>query len=103
MSRDRDNRRISTIIDRLERLTIEAQDLTQELRQLQSPPAIPQQLPTTNYDHPYKIGDRVVITNSYLGKRGVSGTVTNTTEKRVTLTDDTGRSHTRKPSNIKYE
>ena len=36
MSRDRDNRRISTIIDRLERLTIEAQDLTQELRQLQS-------------------------------------------------------------------
>ena len=98
---DRENR-INNIIDRLEKLTIEAKDLTQELRHLQSPAAATAP-PSNTYDHPYRIGDKVIITNAYLGKKGICGTVTAISAKRVTLTDASGRKHTRKPTNIKYE
>ena len=94
--------KISHLIDRIEALTFETQEVTRELRQLQrnstssprqsvdphppftnaetEPPtafAIPQvTLATAQAStilHDFRIGDRVVITNTYLGRKGVSG------------------------------
>ena len=109
----RDNQ-ISTIINRLEDLSIEVHELTQELRAIQqedntntTPLAtavpLPSPLPHTTFEHPYKTGDKVIITNSYLGRKGTRGTVIKTTAKRVTIVDTQGRKHVRKPDNISYE
>ena len=95
-------KRITNIIARLEELTIETQELIQELRQLHTPTTNAHSS-RPNFDHIFVLGDKVVITNNYLGKKGTRGIVTTVTAKRVTLTDSTGRKHTRKPSNLRYE
>ena len=53
--------------------------------------------------HDFKIGDRVTITNSYLGKRGITGTVTAVTLSQVTIQDKNGRFHKRKYTNLRHE
>ena len=103
---------ITIIINRLDELSLEVHKLTQELRSLQHGQHI-QPFATTNnavparepnlFEHPYKDGDKVIITNAYLGRKGTHGTVINTTAKRITLVDQQGKKHTRKPDNIKYE
>ena len=96
INKDRD--RCNTIIDRLERLSIEARDLGQELRNLQEPPSSSSSSNFRSNDHPYQIGDKVTITNSYLGNYGICGTVTTVTAKRITLTDSGGK-NTHKKTN----
>ena len=96
---------INLIINRLENIAIETRELTQELRRLQQlPVSTVTDLPLQQQnDHPFKTGDRVIITNSYLGKRGTRGVVVSTTKNIVTLRDTQGKNHTRKSTNIQYE
>ena len=124
--------KISHLIDRIEALTFETQEVTRELRQLQRnstlsprqsvdphPPftnaesepttafAIPQvTLATAQAStilHDFRIGDRVVITNTYLGRKGVSGVVVAITSSQVTLQEQNGRRHKRKHTNLRHE
>ena len=97
-TRDRDQR-ISTIINRLDSLALESRNLTQELRTLVEPTEEEDEDEGT-YDHSYRIGDRVVIKNTYLQQKGTVGTVTNLTKSQVILVDNTGKIHTRKHTHV---
>ena len=130
MKRTPAEERITDLIERIEAITLETQDITRELRQLQEqqlttgqpnsvttepsePPsvytptatAIPQEnlprSPATTHD--FHIGDRAIITNSYLGKKGTSGVVIAISPKQVTIRDKNGRSHKRKHTNLRHE
>lgn len=112
-----DERRITEIIDRLDALTIEASDLTGELRDLRrrtraaqrEVPArtrtaqreVPRERSVTTFEHGFEVDDQVVITNLYQGFRGTRGTVTGITSQFVTLRDANGRSYTRKCTNLR--
>lgn len=49
----------------------------------------------------FKLGDRAIIANSYLGLKGTKGEITHITPNRITIRDDLGRLHARKPSNLR--
>ena len=98
--------KIKDLVNKLETLTIETRQLTQELKRLQEN--------TTNLSintntqeaadsNPYKIGDRVIITNSYRGKKGTRGSIIATTTSLVTLIDHNGKEYKRKHTNVKHE
>jgi hypothetical protein len=107
---DEDN--ISSIIDRLEVLSLQTNALVLELRAARlreqgsdaraqrAPPATPPRQPAT-FRHGYAVGDRAIITNRYLGQRNTEGRVTYVTEQRVTIVDGSGNLYTRKPSNLR--
>jgi hypothetical protein len=89
--------RISTLINRLDALTLEANSVTRELQELT-------ELGDQEPDHPYPLshGDRVIITNTYLGQKGTKGLVVRVTDKQVTLkNEETGRRYTRKYNNVR--
>ena len=99
--------RITEIVDRLSSLTLEAQELTQELKDLRAPPDVNPRtrVPNTStlhptHDHGFTEGNRVVIRNGYKGARGTQGIVIFTTKQQVTLQDGRGKTHTRKYSNL---
>jgi hypothetical protein len=92
------DQRISDIINQLDKLTLEARTLTQELKALQEQANT---VPTTEHEHGFALGDSVVITNGYQGLRGTKGVVTKTTATQVTLQDKTGKTHRRKYTNIR--
>ena len=99
---------IKDLIQKIEALTIETSQLTQELNRLQETVIIPYNSPdtqetNTGTTNSYHIGDRVIITNSYLGKKGTRGTVTATSAKQVTLIDRNGKEYKRRYTNIRYE
>ena len=94
---------IEDLANRLETLTIEAKQLTQELIRLQETATNLNISTTQENTNPYRIGDKVIITNSYLGKKGTQGTVIATTLTQVTLIDHTGRKYKRKHTNVRHE
>jgi hypothetical protein len=107
---DNDDARITSIIHRLDSLTLEANTLTRELKTLRSNQqrayaptatarATARNPPTRT--HEFEIGDRVIITNTYQGSRGTKGTVTYITDKQITLIDEKGKRHTRKYTNLR--
>ena len=55
----------------------------------------------TEHDHDLKEGERVVIKNTYLGKKGTEGTISYTTKAQVMLQVESGTFHTRKFTNVK--
>jgi hypothetical protein len=104
-----DEQRITDIVNRIGTLTLEANTLTNELRNLrernygtartvQTETTVPN-VPT--FEHGFEIGDRVAITNRYQGKQGTEGIVTSITRTRITLQDVTGRKHIRKHTNVR--
>ena len=112
---DKDDR-ISEIVNRLDSLTLEANTLTHELRELRRQDRAgathgregnegdERQQQRNNepvHAHGFSRGERVVITNLYTGRRGTEGTVTHTTRTQVTLRDGTGRTHVRKYTNVR--
>ena len=101
--------RTTEIIERLEVLTLEANTLVKELRQIkrqeqeqeQEQDSNNQTAPPTNPKrNQYKIGDQVTIVNNYRGKKGTNGTVSHTTRTTVTLIDRTGKTYTRRHTNV---
>ena len=120
------------LINRLEDLTLEATDIVQRLRDIRQvpqqqvvatevveirslqdvtmEPTEPQRavaiaiLETDINNNPYKIGDRVVITNRRNGtRRGTSGVVIRVTVHQVIIRDALGKEYRRKFTNIRYE
>jgi len=87
---DRD-REIEQLVNRLRNITLEATAITDRLRELQQEPR----------DRQLQIDDEVVITNNYLGQRGVTGTVRHLTAHQVTLEDSNGRFYTRGRQNVR--
>ena len=109
-------RRISDIVSKLKSLTLEASVLTHELGELrrrnESPPhahgskgdKVKSEIKKERnpfYEHDFKEGDRVVITNGYQRKRGTEGRVIHTARTQVTIKDQAGTIHIRKSKNIK--
>ncbi len=83
MSKEKqEHQRITNIINKLELLSLRTSTLTRKLRQLrQRDGQANQAKPTsTEYDHNLKEGDRVIIKNAYLRKKGTEGTVLYTTK-----------------------
>ena len=103
-------RRITELVDKLDALTLEANVVTHQLRELRRPEEIqepshgPQRrtaaLRKNTNDHDFQSGDKAIITNGYRGKRGVEGVVTSTTKTQVTLKDGSGKLYTRKHTNV---
>lgn len=98
--------RVSKIVSRFEKITLEVNKLSLEANALTHKiKALSEQKGAVKTDcavvNKYKIGDEVEITNSYHGKRGTKGTVTQVTKSLVTLHDGTGKQHTRKHTNLK--
>lgn len=117
MTQSGDNN-IQDIINRLEELSIESGALLIELRrarlrerQLDQQPLEDQRTravhPVTpprqasTFPHGFELGDKVVITNNYLGQRNTRGHVSYITEQRVTIVDAHGQRYTRKPTNLR--
>jgi hypothetical protein len=84
------DQRITDIINKRDSLTLEANTLTQELRNLQEQDSI------VEHNHGFKLGDSVVISNGYQGLRGTKGIVTHITTTQVTFQCRTGKTHRRK-------
>ena len=101
----RTDKEISDIIDELDSLSIQANALVRRLRRArlaeQGVRSGAQAPRTETYPHGYEVGDRVVITNRYLGQKNTQGQVTHITAQRVTLVDSSGNRYTRKPSNLR--
>jgi hypothetical protein len=92
---------ISEIVDRLDSLTLEANMLTRELPTLRTPDVNPTHIHANpTHIHNFKKEDKVIIKKGYLGKRGTEGIVTYNTKTRVTLRDGSGKTHTRKFTNV---
>jgi hypothetical protein len=94
--------RMSDIIDELEALSFKTNTLTHELKQLRQQGTQTRRRGPNGMarNHSFKKGDRVVIKNMYLGRKGTEGTVSYTTKTQITLLDDSGKLHTRKFTNI---
>ena len=103
---EQEEQRISSIINSLDVLTLEANQLTRELRQLTTSRRFGEgttaDITDRAREHQFVEGDTVVITNSYRRKKGTSGVVISTKNKLVTLRDQTGATHTQKHTNIAY-
>jgi hypothetical protein len=116
--------RITDIVNRLDSLTLEANALTRELKELRDTnitsttaahPRIPVNTDQGSETEPrhrggrsdvnklnyFEIGDKVYITNNYRRRQGTQGTVVHVTTNQVTLRDENGKSHTRKYTNVK--
>jgi hypothetical protein len=100
---EQEQQRIDDIIDELASLSLRTSNLTSELKRLQQIGRQGHRAKPTNprYDHDFKEGDLVVITNSYLGRKGTKGKVSYVTKTQVTLQDSSGKFHTRRFTNIK--
>jgi hypothetical protein len=111
------DQRITEIVNRLDSLTLEANALTRELRELTrheddnrayARSSTKDERDTTRTrkqskninDHDFEEGDKVIIKNGYKGGRGTKGTVTHTTKTQVTLKDKTGKLYVRKYTNV---
>ena len=53
-------------------------------------------------DHDFKIGDIVIITDIYLGRKGTKGSILSTSAKQVTIKDEQGKTYKRKHTNVKH-
>ena len=107
-------RRIKEIIDLLAGLTLETSQLTQELQVLvatadlagaYSPPGTDKTTQPPKADvNPFKKGDVVVITNNYRAReKGQVGVITKVTKRQVTLKNPSGKSFTRKFTNVELQ
>jgi hypothetical protein len=87
---EQEQQQISDIVDELHLLSLRTATLTHKLKQLQKGGKQDNKAKPTGptYDHGFKRGDRVVIKNSYLGKRGTKGRVSYTTKTQITLQDE---------------
>jgi hypothetical protein len=102
MSKEKqEQQHIDEIINELTSLSLRTNTLTHELKRLRQQDR-QESPPTSNpkYDHDFNEGDRIVIKNAYLGKKGTEGKVSYVTRTQVTLQDDSGRFHTRKFTNV---
>ena len=103
MNKER-KQQITLLINRLESLTLEANEVTRELQTLNSQEqgGTRQTGHSTNNTPSFEIGDRVIITNRYLGQHGIQGLVLKTTKKRVTFKNETtNRTYTRAHKNVR--
>ena len=101
-NRDNDNTRIE-----IDLLTKELEDLTLEFntrasrisRRLQRLNSVNTK---RNQENPFKVGDRVKITNNLRGTRGTIGGVTRVTKKQVVLREESGNKeyHIRSYNNV---
>ena len=106
-------RRIKEIIDLLAGLTLETSQLTQELQVLvatadlagaYSPPGTDKTTQPRADVNPFKTGDVVVITNNYRAKeKGQVGVITKVTKRQMTLKNPSGKSFTRKFTNVELQ
>jgi hypothetical protein len=99
--------RVSDIVDRLSSLTLEANLLTHELRELGRTSGDPTHTPNEEEEkksnpttNDFEKGEKVVITNGYRGNKGTTGTVTHVTRTQVTFKDNSGKKHVRKFTNV---
>ena len=97
-----EQQQITDIINELEVLSLRTSTLICKLRQLQQERGHTNQAKPNNteHNHDLKEGERVVIKNTYLGKKGKEGTVSYTTKSQVTLQDKSGIFHTQKFTNV---
>jgi hypothetical protein len=87
-------RQISTLIQRIDALTLEANELTRELQTLT-------RRQEAN-DEELVEGDFVEITNNYLGQKGVTGIITKVTRTQYRIRNETtGRKYSRKKNNVR--
>jgi hypothetical protein len=105
MSKDKD-KRTNDIINRLEALSIESNELLNELREAQrrerqAAGSTPARTPPRTQPHSFNIGDRAIIANNYLRQRNIQGQVIYATAQRVTIIDTQGNRYTRKPTNLR--
>ena len=98
-------RRIKEIIDLLAGLTLETSQLTQELQVLVATADLAGAYSQPKADvNPFKKGDVVVITNNYRAKeKGQVGVITKVTKRQVTLKNPSGKSFTRKFTNVELQ
>ena len=97
-----EQQQITDIVNKLEVLSLRTSTLIRKLRQLQQKRGHTNQAKphNTEHNHDLKEGERVVIKNTYLGKKGTEGTISYTTKAQVTLQDESGTFHTRKFTNV---
>jgi hypothetical protein len=102
-SEEQRQQQITDIINELESLSLRTTILTCKLKLLRQQGGRNNQAKTTisRYDHDFKEGELVIITNGYRKKKGTEGKVTYITKTQVTLQDESGRFHTRKFTNVK--
>ena len=90
-------------MDKLQTLSLETNTSAKELAHLQEEVRQEKKDKDKNKDKnnqeqerkdTYTIGDRVIVKNTYRGKKGTTGVVTNVTRTRVTLRDTFGNLHT---------
>jgi hypothetical protein len=113
--------RIKDIVNRLDSLTLEANTLTSELKELLTEDTTQniKDAPTYKSENRnetrkqrqrgnqvtklnnFEIGNRVYITNKYRGKQGIEGKITYVTTNQVTLTDEAGKKYVRKYTNVR--
>jgi hypothetical protein len=90
-------KQIANLIQRIDSLTLEANGLTRELRDLTD---------GANEENTTELkkGDLVVITNNYLGQKGTTGVIINVSNKQVTIQNKTtGKKYTRKKMNVQRQ
>ncbi len=116
VTRSWEQQQITNIINELESLSLRTSTLTCELKQLgqqnkqvnRANPTSPKNKQGTHCipdhsenKHILKEGDRVVIRNADLGKKGTEGTVLHITKTQITLQDASGQFHARRLSNVR--
>jgi len=92
MKEEEKSRKIKSLIDQLETLSLESVRITREIKVLQehtkknkAKKNTIQILLFTN-DNPFKVGEEVAITNNYLQQqKGETGVITDVTKRQVTL------------------
>jgi len=90
MKEEEKSRKIKSLIDQLEILSLESLRITREIKVLQEEKKKPKTSNNTlqilfKKDNPFKIGEEVAITNNYLQQKGKTGVITNISKKQVTL------------------
>jgi hypothetical protein len=91
-------RELQDLVDNLNRLQIQVNDVTrriQNVREQRNRETQDQQVPAQpqnrrNRRRPLQVEDRVVVTNKYKGRQGVTGTVTKVTAAQVRVQPDGG-------------
>jgi hypothetical protein len=108
MKEEEKSRKIKSLIDQLETLSLESLRITREIKVLQEEEKT-SKLSNNNLqilfkrDNPFKIGDEVVITNNYLQQRGKKGVITNTSKRQVTIHNtNTGTVYKRAYKNVRH-
>lgn len=95
------DREIQAITDEIQQLTLEFNLRTDRLQRRLTRLQVQHSDTTTDNTNQLQLGDIVEITNSYRGKKGVTGTVIHLTKKRVTLRDYHNQSYTRSYNNVR--